>query len=204
MHWLRWDDVAESEWISSVARPASALRQVVHDLAVSSLTAGARARVLAFVPDARPVGRAVGVDRAFWTTALVGVADVLRQAGACTSAVLLAAHCVGAARRRLARVEVLLHRRLLDDGALHEGVPGVARHTQTARRVAHDAALGVLAASSWTGVSALVADAGQVLRALAVGHALGTAVGRCSHEARVARAGRLVARHAALGVRAAG
>ena len=201
---LRRDQTAEREWVPSVADATGALRQVVDDLAVGTLPARARTRVLAPVPDAGSVGRAVRVERALWPAALVGVADVLGQAGAGARSVLLPTDGVHATRRGLTGVEIFLRGDHLDGVALHEGVSSVASDTDAASRVADHSALGVLTAGSRARVAALLVDAGQVLGALAVGHALGSAVGRCADKADQARAGRLVTSNPALGVGTAG
>ena len=191
-HWLRWDHVAEPEGVAGVARPAGALRQVVHHLAVRVLTTGSRARVLALVPNAGPVGRAVRVDGALGVAALVRVAQVLGQAGAGARSVKLPTNGVGTARAGLAGVEVLLDHGLLYQRALRERVSSVAHDADAPRRVADHPALSVLAARPRARVPALLVDAGQVGGALAVGHALWSAVGRRPGEARMARTRGLV------------
>ena len=94
--------------VAAVARQARAGGGVVNHPALGVQAARAGTRVHALVVDARAVTRAVRVHDTLGPAARVRVARVLGQAGARARAVAFFAHGVGAARRRVARLTVLL------------------------------------------------------------------------------------------------
>ena len=177
---------------------------MVNYLTIGVLSARSRARVLAFITQARSVRGAIGIQHAFGSTAFVGISKVFRQTGASAGAVLLSAHRVRSARRRRARRRSLFAngiRRTYE--TLHERIARVAYGAYAHRRVAHDAALGVRAARSRTRVFALLIYARQIAGALAVTDAFRPTIGRRADKFGEARARGRVADLPALGIRSA-
>lgn len=112
--------VAEPERIAGVARATRARRQVVHDLAICVGTAGSRTWILALVAYARPVGGAVRIQDALWTTAFVRVTHIVGEATAGACSVLFPTNCVRAARRRHAGSRPFLRELLLCKAGIQE------------------------------------------------------------------------------------
>lgn len=51
---------------------------MIYDLAIGVLSASSWARILTLIPNAGPVGRAIGIEDALWSAPLVWIADVFR------------------------------------------------------------------------------------------------------------------------------
>lgn len=100
---LTWNPETPGERVSREPGTARADRAVIDDLALGILTASARARVHALLVDASLVGGAFSADDALRSAARRG-ADVLRKTGAYRLAVVHLALAVGAAGRRVARI----------------------------------------------------------------------------------------------------
>ena len=101
LKWRRrrlWHRSTEGEWISCVSVWAVAHDDVVNHVTFCSRAALARARVLAFVPIAVLVPRAVSVEDTFRLASDVGISEVLITADAHSNPVLIAAVGVGSAR----------------------------------------------------------------------------------------------------------
>lgn len=178
--------LARGERIAGVAGPADAGGHVVDRQALGVQAAHAGTRVFAAVPDAGLVGRAVRAEHALGPAAFVRIALVVFDAAARADAVSFEALGVGAARRRLARVNLLV----LFDHALDERVAGERRRARARNGVADDVALGVAAARAGARVLALVVDAGRLRRAVGVDDTLGPAIWRRANVAEHALARR--------------
>lgn len=87
-------DATADERITHVSGRAGTDGDVIYHVALRVLTADSRTRILALVPQARLVARALGIQDALGTAGLVRIADVFRQAPALT----IVAHGVRAAR----------------------------------------------------------------------------------------------------------
>ena len=181
-----------AERISGEIRLANADWIVTDDAAHGIVAARTGARVSAALVDAGQIRRTVRVDDALGP-AVGRVADHAGLAAALGVAAHHLALRVGSARRRHARIGRLGHHRLRQNG--HRRAPGerVARVAYGAAAdgiVVGDAADGVVAAHSGARIATPLRDARRGLRAIGVGHALGTAAGRHTEERRLARTGR--------------
>lgn len=172
---------------------------MVDDVALGVLATASGAGIAALLLLARAIRGAVRVEDTLRATALVGIAEVIPQALAGSGSVPLDALGIGATRRGLARIDDLHvgHYGL----ALGEGIPGQAGVAHAHGLVGDHAAQGTDAAQAGTGIATLLIDAGQVRRALRVGHALGLAVGRRAHKLRQAGAGGSLSDSSALRIR---
>jgi len=102
---------AIAEWVSGETGAAGARRQVVHHLALCILAAGSRARILAVITDTGLVRRTVCVDNTLRSATFVRIAEVVRQTDARPGIVSGSTHCVSSARRRIARINVVVYNR---------------------------------------------------------------------------------------------
>lgn len=143
------------EGIAGVAIIADTVGHMIDGVALSVRSTDAWTRILALVPNASLVRRAVRAKHALWATALVGIALVLIDALAGSCSVAFNALRVWATRRGftwLGLFRLLLH-------ALHEGIACIAWWTGAGDGVANDAALGVGATGAGAGIATLVVDA---------------------------------------------
>lgn len=91
--------------VASVARRARADRYVIVHGANGLQSANSWTRILALAANASLIGRALGVAHTFGATTLVGIADVLQLAALADVVLSLnAAHSIGSAGRRVARI----------------------------------------------------------------------------------------------------
>lgn len=99
----RWLMTA-GHWIAYVTRVARAQRRMIYDLAFGIVTTCSWAWIDAFVIDAGPIRWAFAVHNAFGTALNVRITEILGYTRASASAVVLLAHGIRSARRRLARM----------------------------------------------------------------------------------------------------
>lgn len=200
-HWRLLATVAER--ITRVALQTAADRNVIGHIALRILATGARAGIDALLVQTCLAGIAVRAKCALGTATDIGIALVVGQA----SADAVMALRIGTTRMQITRIiggYWWLWCTLLDDfRTLDKRISGEACTARADRQMILYATLGVDAARSVTGITALLGNAGTIGGAIGVDHALGSAVGRCSNVVSQARTGRLITAHTALGIETA-
>lgn len=169
-------DTAERIGVSMVAHQTAALRKVIPDLALGVQTAGSWAGIATMLILAGQVTGAVRVENTFWATALIRIAEELRQTLASSGTIPLRAHGIGAARAGHARV--LRFGNISYHLASEERIAGMATDASAHGSMVDDVALGIRATHAWAGIAALLIEASQVGGALRVGNTFRPAVGR--------------------------
>ena len=184
--------------VALVAAVAHTVGLVEADRATGVVAAGSLAGVPAALLQTALVVAALRVGDTLGAAVGRG-AEVALLARARRHAVLVFAVGVGPARVGSARVHGLGRVHRLEE-AVDKWVACVAGRARAERVVGGHPADGVGAADSRAGVLALLEDAGLAGAAVAVDDALGAAVGRGAHVARLARAHARAAAHALLAV----
>lgn len=189
--------LASCKGISLKPRSTGTRRNVINDTAVSVVATQSLARISAVLCQTRQVTFAIRVDGAFrLTSTAIRISDVRRDASAARKSVHHRTLCIDPTRWRVARILGWSH----NLRTTHESVSFITVFAYTERRVTHNAASGILSATSRTGIYTLFFDTSLVSIALLTDNTLWTTVRRTSDVVGLAGANRSILFHLADGV----